>query len=602
MSRPTLHPPRSVPVGQVRQALMRVRRFRLDFLFGLLLLLFAALIGRLAKLQLVDGPAWKAEAARQQFGSVRLRGTRGRLLDRHGHVLATGRPARGLGVDLQVVEDPRLLALGLSDFLAGALSPAEIAVRLGEGYRRAKEQGRPPSRYWTLIHRTTDPVLVDRLDLLAEMGRRRLVEAGLYGAVVEVGEGRTYPNGSHAAHVLGLVPRELAGGERRGTGLEHALDPVLGGEDTRLKVALDRLGRGRAQPGTLDRGRVDGTDVYLTIDLVIQHALESALDRLVREWDPTSAAGVVIDPHSGEVLALASRPGFDPNHAAPTPDHAVQGLYEPGSVFKPFTVAWALEAGVVGADEVLEMPEQVRLPGDPHPVRDAHPVGPGTVRRLLGESSNPGAALLAHRLGPERMRALFEHVFGAWRGGTGCGLPFEASPRPPADGWIPNATHRAGFGQGFSVTPLQLAAAFCAFARPDGAIVAPTLIRDLPGRACRPGLLARSEHLAVVREGLVECSERGTAARELAASRYTSASKTGTAQVRRLEGGTLRLFNNCALVAMAPAEQPQVVILIIAQVPREKDGSGARVAGPALRHVMERTLEYWLVPPRDGGV
>lgn len=592
--------PRSVPVGQVRQTLMKVRRFRLDFLFGMLLLLFAALIGRLAKLQLVDGAQWKAEAARQQHGSVRLRATRGRILDRNGVTLATSRPSRGLGVDVREVVEPRTFALGLSDFLGGTLSPAQIAGGLRDAFLSAEKHDRAPSRYWTLIHRTTDPVLVDRLDLLADLSRRRLEALGLYGAVVDVGEGRAYPNGSHAAHILGMMPRDLPGGQRRGTGMEHTLDPVLSGQDTRLRVATDRLGRARVMPGALDRSRVAGADVHLTLDIVVQHALETALDRLTARWDPTSAAGVVLDPHTGEVIAMASRPTFDPNSQTPTADHAVQGLYEPGSIFKVFTVAWALEAGVVGADEVLEMPTEVRLAGDPHPIRESHPIGPGTVRLLIQESSNTAAAALAHELGPKGMQALFEHVFGMWSEGTDCGLPFESGPRPPSDGWIWNATHRAGYGQGFAVTPLQLAAAFCAFARPDGSIVCPTLIRDVPSRGCRPVALASRSSLDVVRAGLVDCSELGTAAGDLAACAWSSGSKTGTAQVRRSEGGQLRLFNNCGLIAMAPAEKPQMVVLILAQVPHEKEGSGARVAGPAVRHVIERTLEYWNVPRRDG--
>jgi cell division protein FtsI/penicillin-binding protein 2 len=585
--------PRAVAPGQLRRTLVAVRRFRTNFLFGTVLLLFVLLLGRLGKLQLVDAAQFQAEAAAKHASAYRFQPRRGRILDRNAQALAVPRSARRVGLDPTQIDDPRTFALLLSDALGGALTPRSVRDALLAAHAWARAKRRPLPQYRVLLPYVDEPGLITRLDEVRRMSIREKRRAGIYGVVIDMEEGRRYPNGDYAAHVLGQVPAEGCG-----TGAEHAFTDSLSGRAQ--EVALQRDGRRRPylESGSLDLSDCRGEDVRLSIDITIQHFVESALTRLVERWSPTVACGMVLDPHTGEILALANRPTFDPNESAANQNVAIQGLFEPGSFFKPFTVAWALQYAVVGPDDTIDMPERIQLPSDPHPIRDTHLVGPGDVRTLLAQSSNTGAAQLAHRLGPERMHALFEHLFPARAGGTGCGLPYEKCGGPRLGKWPWWLAHRAGFGQGFHVTPMQMIAAFSAFARSDGRQVRPTITPAAPDdprvgvRVCDP------LHLPVIRQGLERCASEGTARRVFADASYAVGAKTATAQQWGTRDGEPCRYNNCSVAAYAPADRPQVVVLVLAQVPVGSDTYGGTVAGPAVRSVLERTLHYWKVPPR----
>jgi cell division protein FtsI (penicillin-binding protein 3) len=598
--RPRTHVPRSVPSLQLRQSLLAVRRFRMNFLFGALLLLFAILLGRLGQLQIVDGAVYQAEAERKHNSTYHVAAQRGLILDRNGVTLATAKPARRLGLDPTQIQDARTFSLVLSDFLGGELRPHEVQAVLDEAAIWARENQRPLPQYRVLLRWTDDPKLVDRIDEMSALSIRQKRRAGIYGVVVHREEGRHYPNGDYAAHVLGQMPREDA----PGTGIEHALDEPLSGQDQSIRVRRDGRRRPYAAVGRAETGRTRGLDARLTIDITIQHHLEQALNDLCGIWAPTQACGIVLDPHSGEILAMANRPTFDPNRQVANANLAVQGLYEPGSFFKPFTVAWALRHGVVGPDEEIDMPSSRLFQSEKKAIRDVHYVGPGTVRLLISASSNTGAAELADRLGQTRMRDLFEFLYPNREGGTRCGLPYEKQGGPRRAEWPWWFAHRAAFGQSFHITPLQMAASFAAFARDDARIVQPTIFLGRnPAQVAGPQLCSRA-HLAVVREGLVRCVEEGTARGAFAGAGYTAAAKTATAeQWGQLDGAPCR-FNNCSLAAYAPAEDPQVVVLLLAQLPETQRGFGGTVAGPHLAKLMGAILRYWQVgvPAAERGV
>jgi len=588
--------PRSVPSHQLRRTLLAVRRFRMNFLFGTLLLLFALLIGRLGQLQLVDAARYRAEAQQNHRSTYRIQAQRGLLLDRNGVALATAKPVRRVGLDPTQIDDERTFALVLSDSLGGELQPHEIRETLRAARRWARKHRRPLPQYRVLLRRTDDPMLVDRIDEISALSIRHKRRLGLYGVVVHREEGRRYPNGDYAAHVLGQIP---GGDGAVGTGAEQSFDRYLSGVNRRVEVHRDGRRRPYAPAGAASLDESRGRDLRLTLDITIQHYLESALSDLCRKWSPTQACGIVLDPHSGEILALAVRPTFDPNRQPANVNLAIQGLYEPGSFFKPFTVAWALRHGVVEADETLAMPASAMFQSERKAIHDSHYVGPGTVRRLIYASSNTGAAELADRLGRKRMRELFEHLYPEREGGTRCGLPYEKCGGPRRDSWPWWFAHRAAFGQSFHITPLQMTASFAAFARNDGRCVNPTICvgRD-PGRA--PGPRACDpDHLAVVREGLERCVTEGTARAAFAGVDYSAAAKTATAeQWGQLQGAPHR-FNNCSLVAYAPAKRPQVVVLILAQVSESAHGFGGSVAGPHVAEVIGRILRYWRVRTSD---
>lgn len=571
-------------------ARLPVRRFRMNMVFGMLMLLFVVMLVRLGKLQLVDGAEYAAEAEAKHRGAYKLAGTRGRILDRGGVPLAVPKPARRLGVDPSEVRDPRRFSIALSDHLAGELQPWQIRDVLRGVYERAQAEGKPLPQYRIVLPYVDDPAVVSRLDELRGLSIRRKRATGVWGAVVHAEEGRAYPNGDYAAHVLGQMP---AGAERPGTGIEEAFDEELTGRARKIALVRDARRRGYARVTESDRRSTVGRDVHLTLDIAIQHMLESAMDEMVRDHAPRQAAGVVLDPHSGEIHAMASRPTFDPNTQPANANLVIQGLYEPGSFFKPFTVACALGHDVVTADEILAMPTSRLFRHERAPISDSHEIGPGTVVRLIGHSSNTGAAELADRLGRERMRALFEALFPDREGGTQCGLPYEKRGGPREANWPWWRAHRVAYGQGVRITPLQMATAFAAFARDDARIPQVRILKDDPRPVAAGPIVCRARDLPVVRAGLLACTTEGTAARVFAGSAFPVAAKTATAEQKGSLDGMPVTFENCSLTAYAPADNPQVVVLILAQVPAAHGVSGGRIAGPYVRRVLEGVLRYW---------
>ena len=231
---------RTAPAKQRRAALLAVRRFRMNFLFGTLLLLFALLLARLGQLQIVDAAKYQAEADRKQNSTYMVEARRGMILDRNGIALAAAKPARRLGLDPTQIPDPRTFALVLSDFLGGEIQPHEIRATIAAAHAWSREKRRSLPQYRSLLRWTDAPALVDRIDEISALSNRHKRKLGIYGVVVHREEGRRYPNGDYAAHVLGQPPRD----DRPGTGVEQAFERYLVGQTRRVPIHRD--GRRRA--------------------------------------------------------------------------------------------------------------------------------------------------------------------------------------------------------------------------------------------------------------------------------------------------------------------------------------------------------------------
>ncbi|MDJ0975833.1 MAG: penicillin-binding transpeptidase domain-containing protein, partial [Planctomycetota bacterium] len=356
--------PRTVPPGQLRRTLEAIRRLRTNFVFGTLMVLFLVLMGRLAKLQIVDADHYRAMADRRHLARYEFAAQRGRILDRFGRVLAQSRPLRRVAIDPHpdVIKDPEAFSLLVSRLLEGSPSATYIRQRI-EAERARAAQGKTMKRYIRIGRAIEDPLVIDRLDTVRAMTNYEKDKRRVYGLIVERGEVREYPNDRHAYHVLGKQPPE--GEPRGGFGVEAHFNGHLSGRNQKVKALRDRRGRllalAGAEPGVAYRGG----DLTLTLDVVVQHELEEALDEVLREWQPSELCGLVMDPHTGEILAWANRPTHNANldgedglgtfHGGY--DYVAAGRYEVGSVFKPITVAWALDKGVVRADEIIPMPE-----------------------------------------------------------------------------------------------------------------------------------------------------------------------------------------------------------------------------------------------------
>jgi cell division protein FtsI (penicillin-binding protein 3) len=542
------------------------------------------LLARLGSLQLAEGASYRAQAEARHRARHTVRSTRGRILDAQGRVLVASRRACWVGVDPRpgIVEDLDEFAVRLAGLLDDRVSAPRIRERVLAERRREKPRGSV-----VLVPWVEDERILERLDeVRSARDARRL---GLFGVVVQDLERRTYPNGTHARAVLGSPPDP--DGSTPGSGVEAALDGLLAG--TEVEAPARRDGRRNLQvEGKVDRSPALGRDIRLTIDAVVQHHAETALDDLVAAWSPPEAVAVVLDPATGGVLAMASRRDGKPDGM----NLAALGAYEPGSAWKPFTVAQALAIGITDPDEVLPMPSYASFEGVSKPVTDSHEVGDGTVVRLVAHSSNTGAALLAMRLGREGMKALFDRLGLGRR--TGIELPGEATAVVSEPRWPLLFLSRSGYGQGFAISPIQLAACFAAFARDDARVVRPTLLPGSGGpRLDLPPVCASRRDLETIRRGLEGCVDEGTARDTVGGCPWPVAGKTGTAQI----AGTEWLV--CTFCGYAPREAPRVLVLVMAKTRRDevRRASGSSIAGPAVRSIVERTLAYRKVPPSDIG-
>ena len=625
-SRPVTEPQRTVPVGLARKTAAAVRRLRANFVFGALLVLFGALVGKCLKLQVVDGAVYR-DIVRAQ--TTRLPGTllRGAITDVHGRVLAVSRPVRnarvqaGYTLDAKdptvgrwVISDVLRYSAAVSDLLEGRPTAAELRIRILSAREAPDLHTRRPQGVADLPIRTNvdDPQLVSRLD-----------EANVRGLLVEWGDRRDYPNGAWGGYYVGRARAPGPGRPLEGVeGAEAALEDVLAGRasERARRVQVD----GRGKPFVVRAiGEADGRGlpVRLAMDVVVQGYCEQALDALQAEWKPQASVAIVLDPATGDVLASAVRPGYDPSDdgASPQANWAVyrRGV-EVGSTFKPFTVCRALSLGVVRRDERLDMPHErtFEVGRVSRTIHDAHDAGElaetgGTVRDLIAQSSNTGTAELSNRMGAAALRRLFDDLeleqptgalgFPLGREGRGA-YPKEGDARP----WGATDHLVAGFGHLATITPLRLACAFAAFARDDFRPVRPRLVRsvgadELPAGEPYATLCPDAADRAVVRDGLRRAVTEGTAAKAFAGCAFPVAGKTGTAKKPDAFGPDR--YYSASFVGYAPADAPRVVVLVMAIEPRLRPSDGAKpygaaVAGPAARRIVERTLgEYMGVAP-----
>lgn len=613
-ARPVTELPRTVPVGAARRTMRTVQRIRLHVIFGLLLLAFGALVGRLVKVQLVEGGTWRALVAGQGRWE-HVKPLRGAILDRQGRPLAYSRPVRHVLAEAggrynertkafeYAIADLGRYAATLSDVLDGAPTAGELR-NLIQARRQRGDFSRNGSAIVTIRRGIDDPRVISRLD-----------ETKMDGLRVDFADRRDYPNGSWGGLVLGIARSTDAFRADEGVeGIEAELDPILSGTSVRRRIATDGRGRYIAPKSVDPTGDGDGRTVWLTLDLVVQGYCEQALDAMCYEWKLDQAVAIVLDPATGDILGMAARPTFDPSRGLqgmPT-NLATQGRVEVGSTFKPFTAARALDRGLVGVDEVFELPRtrDFTIAGRTDTIHDSHdggvPHGAGTVVDSLAQSNNPDHAEMAYRLGVEGMKQLIADL------GIEATFPLLGYGKKEARGyvdWKRRGTHdhlRYGFGHGIAQTPLRLAANFCAFARDDFRPVTPRFVLAIGGDALPEmplgaPLLSDPRKQDAIRRGLRACVTEGTAAKTVRSPKYAIAGKTGTAKKPGANGDA---YYSCSFVGYAPADAPRLVCLVMAVEPRAKaDGSkpyGGAVAGPAVRAILERLLgEYMAVTADD---
>ncbi len=516
---------------------------------------------------------------------------RGEILDRNQRVLATNRDVPSLSVNPSAVKDPVALA-------------AWLAPRIGEDSdaiheRLTRRSGTGEAMKFVWLKRRMTREEFSRLGDLAQSPEPRAL--ALHDEPV-----RSYPEGPLAAHLLGFANREGVGSEGIEARYDSYLRPVPGRRVSRTDRQQNMMGF-----RTLEFEPPSGGDnVHLTIDAALQYSLERELDAAIEANHARRAMGILMDPKTGAVYALATRPAFDPNdymNSEPSlrRNGAVIDMFEPGSSFKIVTAAAALEAGLISPSDRIDCMKGHFNPYG-HTVRDTHPMGVETFAECFAASSNIAMIKVAALLGPERMEQWI-HRFGFGEA-TQLGLPGEEngllSPRAK---WSKLTMGALPIGQEVAVTLTQLARGFSVIAN-GGERIEPYLVEEVRAKdgtlrwkhqAAAPSRIISEQTAATMRELCydVVVNPRGTGSRA-AIAEYRVGGKTGTAQIALPGGGGYSKDRFTAVFAgFAPVSDPRVTCVIVVQEPMQVNHFGGYVAGPVFARVVREALVRLHVPP-----
>jgi cell division protein FtsI (penicillin-binding protein 3) len=542
--------------------------------WGLILMitLLVLVVGRLALLQGVDGGAYANAAEQDRLRTYPIAALRGAVLDRDGQPFAYTVEASRVVADPTVVKDPARTALALTTLLD---------VPVPELTDRLSQDGR-----YVVLAAQVSPETVDAVEALE-----------LSGISFEDDPVRLYPAGTVGGQVVGFVGREGAGL----AGIEQTFDDQLAGTPGKRRVEVGS--GGNPIPSGIDESTpaTDGSTVKLTVDQDLQYVTEQRLGEACADGSTTRASAVVLDVHTGQVVAMGSCPGYDPGAYSDTDPEllgnpVVSDVFEPGSVMKAVTLSAAVEEGVATPDTVLSVNGHIDA-GD-RVVTDAHdhPPKEWTVTGILAKSSNVGAIMLARAVGDEKL----EHYLRAFGVGstTGIELPGESAGilQDSAD-WTASRAANVPIGQGVSVTTLQMASIYQAIAN-DGVRIEPRIVESVTGPDGRvrsapspenTRVISRStaEQMAYMLEAVV--GPDGTAPLgEIEGFRV--AGKTGTAQRANPDcgcyagGGYVTTF-----VGFAPADDPQYVVAVDLERPTSA-AEGGQVAAPVFADILRYAL------------
>ena len=542
---------------------MRLANRRIRLLLVFFVLAFLATFGRAVWLQAVRAQPLDRMAKGQHDLTIDVPAARGSILDRNGVELAIGRQAITVYANPRHVADPRATAIAAGRVLR--IDPDRLYAKLAD-----------QSRGFVYLVRKTDPKRAEALKALNLTG---------LGFVPE--ERRVYPQGSNAAHVLGF-----AGLDNRGlAGVELALDRTLGGRNGRQTIVRDAFGRTinvvTAVPSE------EGRNVRLTLDNTLQANAQSVLLRAMRRWGARAASAVVLDPRNGEVLAMASEPGFDANRFPETDrdiqrNRAVTDTYEPGSTLKVVTVAAALSDRLVTPSSAFTLPASIHVAD--RVIHEAHREDTErmTVAEILSRSSNVGTITLAELLGRSRLQTWVER-FGFGKK-TGIDFPGETRGILPSY-WSGSTIGTLPIGHGIAVTPLQMAAAYGAVAN-GGVWHRPRLVADrhpVHRRVMSRGVA--NQLMSMLRDVVIE----GTGM-EAEVDGYQVAGKTGTAAKPDPRGGYSNSRYVASFVGVVPASAPRLVVLVTVDEPHGAIWGGV-VAAPAFQEIARFALQYLEIPP-----
>ncbi len=574
---------------------------------------FTAFSCRLVHLQVTKHKYYEAKAARQNVHTEPVYARRGDIVDVHGIPLAQNEPVKTVVADASLVKDPGALA----DLLATPLrmSAATIREKLARTVP-AKNGGDPlPCRYIVLKKDVPELKAAEIGQLLTGAKKSGIVHAA-EAVRFEQDFVRVYPNGPLLCHVLGYVDDNGTGID----GIEASMNNRLEGHNGLRYVERDRTGRELVLYRGQDNPPEDGGTVRLTIDMSLQQIVETELDVAFKALHPKKATVVMMNPKTGDIMAMANRPNFNPNPRKPDDEKGKKGAtkyvdvpmayrrniaitdqVEPGSTFKIVTTAAALSERLVSPDTDIPCEngywQWCRL-------HDHHAYPSLTVENILIKSSNIGAAKLGIQLGDQRFYQ-YARKFG-FGDTTSVNLPGEIrGVVPPPDRWDKISITRMPMGQSVAATPLQITNAMCAIAN-GGTLMVPQIIRDVVVNGTTSEYKPQEKWRVVtkkatdqVRDALVKVvSPKGTA-KLAAVTGFKVAGKTGTAQKPDENGRMAHEDYVVSFVGYMPAEDPAFVMLVLideAQLQREHN-LGGLVAAPIFSRIAEKAARYLSLEP-----
>lgn len=578
------------------------------FALTLVLLIF---VGRLLQVQAVDASAYAAKAEQNRYVVHTLAAARGGITDRNGVALAISEDAYDITADPTMFTRKQLKVDNGPEQAAALLAPI-----LGKGQADLVKLLRPENRelrYVRLATRQTPQVWKQIKDLKTALTNKADTDSGtvnvLAGVFADPSSQRVYPNGDLAAGILGWVNADGKGGG----GVEQQLDKQLTGKDGKIRYAQSG-GREVPTAGSTETPAVPGSDVELTIDRDIQWAAQNAITEQVQKSKADRGYVVVQDTRTGQILAMANSPGFDPNDlstadAAAMGNAALQDAYEPGSTAKVMSMAAVLEENAATPLTHVVVPNRLHR-GDRLFKDDVdHATWYLTLNGVLAKSSNIGTILATGQLGKTQEQAnqvLYSYLRKFGIGGyTGLGFPGETRGILAAPGkWSTSQQYTIPFGQGFSINAMQAASVYSTIAN-GGVRVEPTLVRGSKGADGRFAPAAQPKKTRVVSEktaktlaGMLESvvdDEQGTGAKA-AIPGYNVAGKTGTANRVDPATGRYRGYTS-SFAGFAPADNPRITVYCAIQNATAGSYFGGQICGPIYKQVMEFALKTLQIPP-----
>ena len=549
---------------------MQLIERRIGLLFAVFLLALAIGATKAAWLGVVKAPTLKRAAATQQVAQIEIPARRGSIADVHGIDLAVSEPAMDIAATTFLIKDATKVAAQLSPLIG---RPEDALLR-----KLAKPAG------FVYLARGVPAAKAEQAKALKIEGLEFIPRYK-----------RDYPRTWTASQLLGST-----GTDDQGLGgLEYSLEKQLTGTTGERRLVKDALGRPIEMRDT--KPVKPGHNVRLTLDSRLQDRAEAVLGEVGRAWKPYGATAIVMDPNSGAILALANWPRVNANEPDAAPEHArsnraISVNYEPGSTFKAFTVAAALEDGKVTTNQKFQIPPVLAIADrELHDAED-HGWETMTTSDILRVSSNIGAVLIAREVGTKRFDAWL-HKWGFGKP-TGVDLPGEQRGQVlPLDQYSGSTMGNLPIGQGISVTPMQMMAGYAAIAN-GGILRPPHIVASVNGKATKKpaGRRVISEATAAsLRKMLEGVLGPGGTATGAEIKGYTLAGKTGTAE-KAIDGKYSEEKYVASFIGFAPAAHPKLLVAVVVDEP-EGEIYGGQVAAPAWREIVNSALTYLKIAP-----